>query len=405
MQLDGELNQKPKFAIQLPYEARTDHLGSLQIVLSSKVMNGLHPRKEAGVTFLSVVNGDDSRAEKFPYDKVNTLYAGTKLSSGQNVVAVVVATGRDCEIRTQASSTKPFTPLQTTIDAVCMANLLPLMLYSSIMALIMHANFDDVPPLFSLFVQSILFLNTIIPLSLQFYFNDAAEVVADRIARKHKVEISSKGTLAIQCRPDFIVTDKTGTLTTNQTVFLSSSSTSSSYSSSTSLDQTKSGVLGPLACNGTRVLPDGKLLNVDAIDYNLLLSTNVKLLANVIRGNHSSGYIEWLEGQKKYTLKRVYFKEFDHITEVKCAIVIGENKGYELHVQGTPEAVEKYSRFPGQIKDLLTCMPTPSSENTQSYRRIIAYGSRTLSEKETKEFLALATLPEERYHAEGRNTL
>ena len=61
-------------------------------------------------------------------------------------------------------------------------------------------------------IASILLLfNTIIPLSLQFFFNMCSLVISKRIEKICDVKINSNGIRCFQTTPKYIVTDKTGT--------------------------------------------------------------------------------------------------------------------------------------------------------------------------------------------------
>ena len=81
------------------------------------------------------------------------------------------------------------------------------------------------------------------------------------------------------------------------------------------------------------------------------------------------------------TFERRLYKPFDYKLEVKIG-VLKEGDRLVLHVQGTPESVDKLSNEGiTKLFDKIDLIKNNTSNNTY-YRRIIAHASKTINEKE-----------------------
>ena len=326
------------------------------------------------------------------YEHIHCLMADTTVVSGRGAVAMVVTIGNDCVMRRSQWAWRRPTPLQSNLEAVFTFNLYVLVLCSGLLALIIHSNFDEAPPLWSCFLQVAVFLNTIIPYSHRFYSRDSAERLAKRVAEKHGVSISSKGVMAIQSMPNCIVSDKTGTLTTNVTELLRTYTWSNFKGKVGCIENNDETVVeNVMACTGIVLDDEGEPLNTDAIDFHLLTATKARILRNDLETGVVS-YDDHGASMTMTTLVRKFYKEFDRSIDVKCAIVEKQDGKYQLYCQGIPESIVAYARTsPTLASSLLSGITTKIYADfgqfpQNSYRRKIGAGSRQMTAVEVKEF-------------------
>lgn len=394
VQLDGETSLKQKFPIcsnELILSTCDFFLenGTSTTMVYFPVENSPSVFKDEGVlrVYLST-NHDDIK-----FNVSNVLYAGTTITSGNSIYALVNLVGQDCKVRSKTTSedARELTPLQSTMDFICSLNVMALIVSAGFITLIIRANYDDVPSFFVLFLSSALFIKVILPLSYIFYSEDTVSRFASRIAKDNNVEIASKGQFALQSKPTSIITDKTGTLTTNETVLIKILSSNELIASDS--------VKNILACSGILASKTtGTHINTNNEELSILEKSGITIMDNTILGNHSvKGSVLAEHKDQKFAMERLYWKDFDHISEIKCAIikVIDEKDTsiahYEFHCQGIPETIMSKASFNTDnfSKKIDTFLANTVNKNQKSYRRLIGHGSKSLSHLQVENFLSL----------------
>lgn len=165
------------------------------------------------------------------YTRDNILFRGTKLAAAPAVYGVVIETGNDCEIyRMDYNTNKRPTELQCKITDTCTTNFILMVALAVSVGFIIYeqrggdssTSTTETPTVTEKYDiirninNVILFINTLIPLSLQFFYTVACVLLSRLLGNKHHVRFNPGGSQAFQCCPQHIVTDKTGTLTTGR---------------------------------------------------------------------------------------------------------------------------------------------------------------------------------------------
>jgi magnesium-transporting ATPase (P-type) len=320
----------------------------------------------------------------YNYDEKNMIFRGTKIIDG-DAYGMVIETGNDCKIyRIDNTIIKDKTNIQKKIMNICLTNLYLMLLITSVTSIIIfHKSMNEgysYKRLWKIIRKMVLLFNTMVPLSMQFFFNTAAGIISKRIANKSNIHINRNGINAFQINPHFIVSDKTGTITTNETEI------ENIYQKDYKQSQTQL-LLNVLACSEVQSHSVYKtLLKNDIIEErlinNMLKDLKSELICNDV-DNESDSYIE-VKNIGKY--KRLLYKPYDYILEVKIGVI--ENGGnMMLHIQGTPESVNKYAN--DELKEMLDYIEKKESPNNV-YKRIIAHASKVINDE---ELLLLRTEP------------
>lgn len=324
--------------IKLDDEINLDSSVSSVIPCDIEVMDGTNIiTNELELTgenlFISKKNGD-------------VLYRGTTLVDGI-VRGKAIRVGNDCciyniNIRTNKLKTR----LYQKITRITFDNLYYLLLTASVIAGFVNTRHGFL----TTFKNVILLLNTLVPLSLQSFYNTATFFLSKRISEENNIVINNHGIYSFHNLPKYIITDKTGTITSNhlkvkQVLNVGSDNVNNIYN---------------VACCSTiiRHSKTGELLKTDELEYLL-----IKYLSKPIP-----------------IVKRIYYKPFDYLLGVKLAVV-EDNKELYLHVQGIPEIVSSYCKTNMYSSSLLL------EADNNSYNRIICHTSRRISMKEYEMIL------------------
>lgn len=152
-----------------------------------------------------------------PVGSSNMVFRGTTVVRG-TATGVVRAIGNDCRMyRINMSSKQAATPMQQTINEIFKVNALVLFSLSVIIGFILYEKNQTkgTKGLVASIVSVGLLINTVIPLSLQFFYNAACMQISKQIEQLD-IKINAKGIQSFQHNPVHIVSDKTGTLTTGE---------------------------------------------------------------------------------------------------------------------------------------------------------------------------------------------
>ncbi len=323
----------------------------------------------------------------FPYTAKNMVFRGTKIVDGE-VFGVIIETGNDCQIyRIDNKCKKDSSNIQKNIIDICITNLYFMLLLASFTGIIIYSKNVmeqySYKKLLSIIRKMIILFNTMVPLSLQFFFSVGSGLLSKRIANKNKVTINRNGIMAFQTNPHFIVSDKTGTITTNKLeiakVLIKTSPSEQHYIDV--LEDDRIDILSNiLAC--TEIQPHSKtglLMKNDIIEEKLLSFAlqrkgETRQLQKNIINSEGCGQI-LVSNDHQYN--RLYYKPYNYQLEVKIGVIQKNDGEIILHVQGTPEAINNYSN--GQLTDTLTQiekMTVPSNV----YKRVIAHGSKRITQ-------------------------
>ena len=220
------------------------------------------------------------------YNNKNMVFRGTKIINGVGF-GIVIETGNDCQIyRIDNDVKKEKTFIQKKIVFVCILNLYLMLLISSFAGIIVYSKNLQLgysnARLWGIVIKMILLFNTVVPLSLQFFFDIASRIISKRIEKKCGIKINRNGKMAFQIIPNKIVSDKTGTITTGEMIIEGIYNKSGNLLNNGLLKGKH--LLNVLACSEVQVGDKNQLLKNDPIEEllltKLLNNLNFKLLAN-----------------------------------------------------------------------------------------------------------------------------
>jgi len=355
------------------------------IIINNSVENILHINHYQNT---GLIRHDTSIHE---YTKNNIVFRGTEIVDGI-LFGVVIECGNDCQIyRLDYNINKNKTPIQEKLTKICTRNLYVLFFLSSVLGFVIidkTGNTFSWSDLILNICRIILLFNTMIPLSLQFFFNISSVIISKRIAKQQQIKFNTNGIRSFQVNPQFIVTDKTGTLTTNKIDLVECWHNGVNVMVE---PNTNSHTLfqNVLSCTSIDLHSKTKQILKSDILEELLLNfvmdkTKYQLVSNHV--DEISGHFEYTsEDTTLYEIERFYFKNFSYDTGVKSSI-IKSNGQYVLHIQGMPERICDYVNQIGASELLHTIENTDLSSN--SYKRVIAHASKIISEKDVYNILS-----------------
>jgi len=241
--------------------------------------------------------------------------------------------------------------------------------------------------------QTILLLNTMVPLSIQFFCDTASTILSKIISKKSNVEINRNGTTAFHYNPTHIVSDKTGTITTGQLDLIKVIINGVDQLSTNKVDNYKvQDILTNLmACSEIQPHSTTKqLLKSDIVEEKLLtqfLSYGFTLDKNSVNNDkRGTGLFVFsdITTNKDHVVTRLLTKPFNYKYGVKISILEDCDKKTTLHVQGTPEAINNYSN---NAIDTVLIKIDDEDKPSNVCQRIIAHGSKVLGETEVVKYL------------------
>ncbi len=328
----------------------------------------------------------------YSYTAKNMIFRGTQIVD-QIAIGVVIETGNDCQIyRLNHDHYKRPTQIQQLIARILLLNLYLMLLLSSVTAVLIYAKSPiegySWLQLIKIVRKMILLFNAMVPLSLPFFFTVGSQIISKRIENKHQVTINRRGLMAFQVDPKYIVSDKTGTLTTGQmdlaAIIHNQTNLMSPTTNSNHILANYNQVLANiLACTEIQThSTTGKLLK-NNLEEEILLTymlekSQSQLITNQITSDGTGQLIYKINNQIQ-AIDRLYYQPYNYQLEVKIAVVRNLDHKLILHIQGTPEAINKYSNQ--SLKNHLRPIILPSTPKN-AYQREIAHACREITKDE-----------------------
>jgi len=333
----------------------------------------------------------------YNYDNDNIVFRGTKIIDGK-IFGIPIEVGNDCQIfRLDYNINKKDTSTQKLIYNICVKNLSILVFVASIISVVIKdkLNMDfNISTIVQNLTIIILLLNTMIPLSLQLFYNVSSANISSKLSKKHNVKINSHGIRCFQYEPHFIVTDKTGTLTTNEIKLANVYYNSELIST---LDKNKSGIfLNLISCStvGTHS-KTGELLKSDQLEVlmiNFGKKNNCKLVSNHV--DEFSGNCKYIIDSELHEINRKYYKSLLYTYGVKVSI-LETNSKYFMHIQGMPEKIADYLTDNKQFNLCLNSVENDNVKDANYYKRIISHASKEITQKDYDDIISGNISPNE----------
>lgn len=327
-----------------------------------------------------VVNEYNLTGEKVDIIKYkdDIIYRGTNIVDGY-AVGTVIGIGNSCKIYNINYNLKEkISNIENQLYNICINNLYILFGMSIFFSILIYLKYN----LFRL-LHLLLLFNTLIPLSLQFFLNCSSQIISKRIEKKIDVKINPNGIKAFQYNPKFIVTDKTGTLTTNK---IELNNIYANFDFNKNLNQLATNIISSSMIDLHSVTK--KILKNDILEellFNYLYLNGIKLIENNVKKNN--GNFEFIfKNLEKIKYNRHYYENFIYNYGVKISIISTEEE-YFMHIQGMPESIYKYLSEKNRKKFNEKLHQIENISNDNYYLRIIAHAFRQITKKELAEFI------------------
>lgn len=358
--------------------------------------------------------------KKYYYNSDNIIFRGTKLvdTDENGIFGTVIEVGNDCQIyRLDYELTKNKTPVEKLMNEICVYNLYLLALISALCVIIVlhKANQEfEVSSIVKNVITFILLFNTMIPLSLQIFFNVSSSILSTRLEKEFNIKVNSHGVRVFQHNPDecIIVSDKTGTLTTNKIEIKHYWCNSTDLMNEESIKEMTDLKLvdmftNLISCSTINLnMHTKQILKSDILEEQMLqfiTKHDCKLESNFV--DETGGKVIFSVKDKKYIIERCYYKSYIHEYGVKVSIlkatqlIENANKTYPplpnsptseyfMHIQGMPEKIAEYldnSKYDA-YNDKLESIESDHN-STSYYKRIISHSVKQLSKDDVDNFM------------------
>lgn len=316
----------------------------------------------------------------YNYDENNIIFRDTKMIDG-NLRGIVIGVGNKCMIyNIDNQIVKEKTWLYKKVNSITFDNLYYLLILASILSGALKYVYPE-HKFIILMKTIILLLNTIVPLSLQSFYNASTWILSRKIQRENNIIINSHGTHVFQNNPKYIVSDKTGTITKNKLRLVQVINAQNDKLVNI-IDPTIENVEDILSCTLINIHSNtDELLNNDEMEYLLLKWSmkNIKLLNNNYNdGNRDISYCKYINeiNNEEKIINKLLYKPFDYTLGIKYCFT-KNNGSYYLNVQGTPESINDYTK--NNLIHKAEKQIGKMSDNC--YRRVICYGKKRVTEE------------------------
>ena len=366
------------------YEISNNKIVKLKdIKIDDEIYLNLHKDIPADIIIKSgklVVNEYNLTGEKIDIVKYNgdTVFRGTNIIDGF-ALGHVINIGNSCKIYNINYDIKDkFSSIENKLYNLCINNLYILLSMTFIFTIIIYYKYN----IFKI-LHILLLFNTLIPLSLQFFLNCSSQIISKRIEKMLNIKINQHGIKSFQFNPKFIVTDKTGTLTTNK---IELNNIYSNIAFNNNFEELAVNIFASSMIDLHSVTK--KILKQDILEeilINYLYDNNIILIENNVRKNDGN-FIFYNKINNKIIYNRHYYSNFIYLYGVKISIISKDNK-YYMHIQGMPESIYKYLSDNHTIKFHNKLYDIESISNENYYLRIISHASKELLKSEVDEFI------------------
>ncbi|ARF08724.1 soluble P-type ATPase [Catovirus CTV1] len=321
--------------------------------------------------------------KKYKYDENNIVFRGTKMLDGK-LKGLVVEIGNDCMIYNIDNRVlKDKTWLYKKVNNITFNNLYYLLIISAFIAGALKYVYPQRKFIF-LVKTTVLLLNTVVPLSLQSFYNACTWILSRKIQTENNVTINSHGINCFENNPKYVVTDKTGTITKNQLKLIQVINISNKNNIIEKNDITNSSNINNffdiMSCTLINTHSTTKqLLKNDEMEYLLLewccKNNKIKIMNNNYNEiNKNLSFYKYKFNNKEEKINKIIYKGFDYKLGIKYCITEKDDI-YTLNIQGTPEMINLYTN-----KNLINEGEKLLDEvSNNSYRRIICYAKKNIT--------------------------
>jgi len=368
----------------MSYEINKDNFVKLKdIKLNERIHLNFHKDIPADIQIESgklVVNEYNLTGEKVDIVKYkdDIIYRGTNIIDG-DAIGFVNKVGNSCKIYNINYDIKEkISWIEYQLYKLCLNNLYVLFGMSIFFSIIIYLKYSV-----NKFLHLLLLFNTLIPLSLQFFLNCSSQIISKRIEKYIDIKINQHGIKSFQFDPKFIVTDKTGTITTNK---INLNNIYANFDFSKNLNQLAINIISSSMIDLHSVTK--KILKNDILEellFNYLDDNGIKLIENNV--NKYNGNFEFINNLEKIKYNRHYYENLIYVYGVKISIISTEEE-YYMHIQGMPESIYKYISEKNRkiFNEKLHQIENISNDNY--YLRIIAHAYKKITKKEFKDFIS-----------------
>jgi len=380
----------------MSYEINKDNFVKLKdIKLNERIHLNFHKDIPADIQIESgklVVNEYNLTGEKVDIVKYkdDIIYRGTNIIDG-DAIGFVIEVGNSCKIYNINYDIKEkISWIEYQLYKLCLNNLYVLFGMSIFFSIIIYLKYS-----INKFLHLLLLFNTLIPLSLQFFLNCSSQIISKRIEKYIDIKINQHGIKSFQFDPKFIVTDKTGTITTNK---IELNNIYANFNFSKNFNQLAINIISSSMIDLHSVTK--KILKNDILEellFNYLDDNGIKLIENNV--NKYNGNLEFINknniinNPEKIKYNRHYYENLIYVYGVKISIISTRNTKntedeYYMHIQGMPESIYKYISEKNRkiFNEKLHQIENISNDNY--YLRIIAHAYKKITKKEFKDFIS-----------------
>lgn len=311
--------------------------------------------------------------KKYEYSQKNIIFRGTTLIDGE-LEGIIIATGNDCMIyNLNTNIIKEKTLLYKKVNDITFDNLYYLLLLATILSNILKYYYPDYKFII-LIKMIILLLNTIVPLSLQTFYNIATWIISKNIENTNNIKINSHGIYSFQHNPKYIITDKTGTITKNKLQLSQIINIQNKNIKDITETTTIENLHDVLSCSLINIHSEtNDIINNNEMEYLLLKKiikhNDIKIIKNE--------YMEckYLYNNNIFYEKRLLYEPFNYDIGIKYSITNDEcSNKYYLNIQGTPEMINIYSHHLMDEADKII-----KNVSKNSYKRVICYAKKEIT--------------------------